>query len=596
MDHYSAIAQDPMFDEAIMDRVQRNVIRDKNEPSVIIWSLGNESGYGESFEKAGRWIKEYDDSRLTHYENCHVEAYGRKNDTSMIDLESRMYYSTESIDEYFKDGKKKKPFIQCEFIHAMGNGPGDIEDYMKRIFKYDGFVGGFAWEWCDHAVYGGRTPDNKQIYRYGGDFGEFPNDGNFCMDGLVYPDRRPHTGLLEYKNCLRPIRASWKDQSSGEVELHNILDFTNISDYAEITCDIQNNGTVVRTVDLGSPDIPPHESIIIKIKGLKNVGNSDIILRYSAKKDTLYCKKGYEIGFDQLICSTEGFTASKLKKGSLEINENGNQIAVAGKTFRYVFSKKSGLFDSMVKENTALLSRPMEYQIYRAPTDNDMNIKKVWCQYGYDRITQKVYDCTVANDSGIISIKCKMSIAAVSIMKFIDIESTFAIDSEGSIDAKIKCSKNPDFPFLPRFGIRMFMPQSFNNVEYYGFGPNESYEDKHRSSYRALFSSKVANMHEDYIKPQENSSHYACSYMSINDDQTTMYISTDKLFSFNASVYTREELTAKKHNYELVPSGGTVLSLDYRMSGVGSNSCGPELLPQYRLSENKFEFDFNIRF
>lgn len=212
LDHYSALAVEPMFKKAILDRSQRSVIRDKNNACIFAWSLGNESGWGENLENAARWVKSYDPSRLLHYENCHVEAYGRKNDTSMLDLYSHMYWPTEKIDEYFSTTAIKTPFIQCEYIHAMGNGPGDISDYMERFWKYDGFVGGFVWEWCDHAVYGGRTPDNRDIYRYGGDNGEFPHDGNFCMDGLVYPDRTPHTGLLEYKQAIRPLSAKWLDK------------------------------------------------------------------------------------------------------------------------------------------------------------------------------------------------------------------------------------------------------------------------------------------------------------------------------------------------------------------------------------------------
>ena len=233
-ENYADAADDPQFGEAILDRMQRSVIRDKNNAAVVIWSLGNESGWGENFEAAGRWAKEYDPSRLLHYENFLTYHKVRKPDFSMLDLYSRMYAPLDQVRDYFagKDldenlPEKKLPFIQCEYIHAMGNGPGDAEDYQQLIMEYDGFCGGFVWEWCDHAVYGGTTPDNRPIYRYGGDFGEFPHDGNFCMDGLVYPDRTPHTGLLEYKNVIRPIRARRAEGKADTFILHNYLDFTN---------------------------------------------------------------------------------------------------------------------------------------------------------------------------------------------------------------------------------------------------------------------------------------------------------------------------------------------------------------------------------
>ena len=197
MDEYADNALNPIFDKAIMDRIQRSVIRDKNNACVLMWSYGNETGWGPSFEKAGAWVREYDPSRLTHYENTYYDARGHKNDLSSLTTESRMYSAPEWIDEYMVDPKYTKPLVLCEYIHAMGNGPGDAEQYQQLIMKYDRFMGGFVWEWCDHAVYGGTTPDNRDIFRYGGDFGEYPHDGNFCMDGLVYPDAR---GACEPRN------------------------------------------------------------------------------------------------------------------------------------------------------------------------------------------------------------------------------------------------------------------------------------------------------------------------------------------------------------------------------------------------------------
>lgn len=596
MDHYSALAVDPMYEAAILDRIQRSVIRDKNNASVIIWSYGNESGYGESFEKAGRWIKSYDPSRLTHYENCHIEAYGRKNDTSMLDLESRMYYSTQDIDKYLKGSKKdRKPFVQCEFIHAMGNGPGDIEDYMEQIFKYDGFFGGFVWEWCDHAVFAGVTEDGKPIYRYGGDSGEFPHDGNFCMDGLVYPDRTPHTGLLEYKNCIRPVRASWKNKKKGEVLLKNILDFTDIAEIADVSYEVQEDGVTTVCGSFEGLSIEPHGTAVVKAEGLDGSGDISLIIRYTAKEDCEFYPQGYELGFDQLIWNEKKYVPAKLVSGEISLSQDNVRAYISSPLFSYIFNKKTGLFESMVKNNTTLISRPMEWNIYRAPTDNDQYIDNEWRRYGYDRITQRVYDSTASEEDGRVIIRSTLSIAAVYIMKFINIKSEFVIDSEGNVRAKIEGRKNKDFPFLPRFGIRMFMPESFGAAEYFGYGPYESYEDKHRASYLGLFADTPENMHEDYIKPQENGSHFGCKYVTLTDGSRALTVTSPKPFSFNVSPYTREELTEKKHNYELKKSGYTVLSVDYRMSGVGSNSCGPELLPQYRMDEEQFCFEFDIQ-
>ena len=261
--------------EAIVDRSQRNVMRDKNAASVVVWSLGNESGYGENFEAAGRWVKAYDPSRLLHYENSymyHKDREGYTPDVSMIDLYSRMYspinpaadawHSKSSIEEFFANGQtdedfkgRKMPYVLCEYIHAMGNGPGDAEDYQQEIMNRPGFVGGFVWEWCDHAVYGGTTPDNRPIYRYGGDFGEFPHDANFCMDGLVYPDRTPHTGLLEFKNVIRPVRATLL--SGSTFKLHNYLDFTNAADYLTLSYEVMQDGETLFGGQLRCPPSLP---------------------------------------------------------------------------------------------------------------------------------------------------------------------------------------------------------------------------------------------------------------------------------------------------------------------------------------------------
>ena len=227
---YGLLANDPRFAKTVLDRVQRLVERDKNRTCVVIWSMGNESGYGENFAAALRWTKQKDPTRLTHYESCRYPAADYQPDYSPIDLHSRMYASVQEMIDYCESGPDK-PFIQCEYVHAMGNGPGDIEDYYQVIQKYDTACGGFVWEWCDHAVYAGITKENKPVYRYGGDSGEFPHDGNFCMDGLVYPDRTPHTGLNEFKNVQRPLRASF-DRENRTLTLDNMMVVTDASSFA----------------------------------------------------------------------------------------------------------------------------------------------------------------------------------------------------------------------------------------------------------------------------------------------------------------------------------------------------------------------------
>ena len=601
-ENYADAADDPQFGEAILDRMQRSVIRDKNNAAVVIWSLGNESGWGENFEAAGRWAKEYDPSRLLHYENFLTYHKARKPDFSMLDLYSRMYASLDQVRDYFawKDldenlPEKKLPFIQCEYIHAMGNGPGDAEDYQQLIMEYDGFCGGFVWEWCDHAVYGGTTPDNRPIYRYGGDFGEFPHDGNFCMDGLVYPDRTPHTGLLEYKNVIRPIRARRAEGKADTFILHNYLDFTNAEDFLTVSYEISQDGEVLYGGELELPHLPPHGEAEVVLPALPEGGVCTLLLSYATKAAGDFCTAGHALGFDEIVLHDEPFFLDAPAEGPVELEETGDAVVLTGEKFRYVFNKHTGLFDSLVWQNRNYLEKPMGWNLYRAPTDNNQYIRHQWELAGYHRPTVKVYGVQVSRlENGGACVTCQLSIAALTVSPFLRVEAQWAIDAQGRMDASLDCRRDGRFPWLPRFGVRLFLPRDFASVEYFGYGPYESYQDKHQASHLGVYAQAVDAMHEDYLKPQENSSHWGCRYVTLTDGAYSLTASSETPFSMNVSPYTQEELAEKKHNYELTKCGQTVLCLDYKMSGVGSNSCGPELLPQYRLEEEKFAFRFTL--
>lgn len=590
---YATIAEDPQFRAAILDRVQRNVERDKNHGSVVIWSLGNESGYGENFVAAAKWIEGYDPSRLIHFESEHYTLSNHNPDISPLHLYSRMYASTEDIDRYFADPGNIRPFIQCEFVHAMGNGPGDIEDYMEQIYRYDGFCGGFVWEWCDHAVYGGRTPDGRVIYRYGGDFGDVHNDGNFCMDGLVYPDRRVHTGLLEYKNCIRPIRAAY-NKDDKTITLKNMLDFTDVNTFADISYDICENGEAVYTGRYESISAAPHSTVTLPLPAdLPDEGDVTMILRYDAKEDGPFYDKGYPLGFDELILCEAEKELILHPAGHVEIEENETLISLTGKDFRYELSKHTGLWTMLNHHNHSYLKEPIQWNIFRAPTDNDATIRQQWSACGYDRMMTRVYSCSAqSRTNGSAVITAKLGMAAVSIKKFIDISVEWITSGDGKILCGMDVRKSPDFPYLPRFGLRMFLQKTFSNTEYFGYGPYESYIDKRRASYLGVFSSDVRDMHEDYIKPQENGSHYGCRYVTVTDGVFALRASAAKPFCFNTSYYKQEELSSKMHNYELEEADCTVFCLDYHQSGVGSNSCGPALKEKYRLNETDFRFEF----
>lgn len=625
-DTFGLLACDPEFEASILDRVQRCVIRDKNHASVLFWSLGNESGYGRNFELAGRWVKDYDPSRPVHYESSIYVKKGQEADTSMLDVYSRMYPSLAAIDTWLQEADARetlnaapsdyqKPFVICEFVHSMGNGPGDIEEYYERIYSHPRMCGGFAWEWCDHAIYMGRTIDGRKKYYYGGDFKEIPHDENFCVDGLVYPDRRPHTGLKEYKNVIRPIRIALEadEREQFTFRIQNMTDFTGLTDIAEIQYTFSCNGQKVLSGILPHMEVLPHQSTLFQLpKPAMTDGVWHADFTYLQKCDGSLTPKGHSLGFDQILLCNKAETVSapincrfdyksscKTDENSITWNEDLRYILLSGEKFCYIFDKYKGTFSQMTVNGKVLLNRPVEFNLWRAPTDNDMYQQADWRAAGYDRTTVKVYSTDITSlEDGSALIICRLAIHAVHIQKILNVTAKWQIHSDGRLGAELEAERcDPQMPYLPRFGLRFFLPDGFKQVDYTGYGPYESYMDKHRASWYGCFVSSVEGLHEDYIKPQENGSHWGCTQVSLYSPLNGKMTVTGKApFSFNASVYTQEELEQARHNYELSPSGSTVFCLDYKMSGVGSNSCGPKLLEAYRLNEMNFCFCFEINF
>ena len=460
----------------------------------------------------------------------------------------------------------------------------------------DGYAGGFVWEWCDHAVYGGTTPDNRDIFRYGGDFGEYPHDGNFCMDGLVYPDRTPHTGLLEYKNVIRPVRAALVNRETGEIQLTNYRDFTNTEEFLTLSWEIQQDGDTVACGVMDDIRIAPHESGVITLPdAIPTEGDVAVLLQYSAKKnDSVFFEKGHPLGFDQLIVSRGARKEEALRKGFVIAEEDSRAVTVTGDSFRYMFSKTEGVFTSMVKNNVNIMTRPMTWNVWRAPTDNDQFVRKEWEQAGYNEPAIKVYACNAKEEDGVVVIDCKLSLAAVYRRPFLHLDCRFTVDAEGKVRAEINGKRDMERPFLPRFGLRMFLPKSFDTAEYYGYGPYESYCDKHHASSLGHFAQTADDLFEDYVKPQENGSHFGCARVTITDGAGAVTVTSPEDFSFNLSHYTQEEMTEKMHNYELTESLDNVFCFDCKMSGVGSNSCGPRLAKAMQFDDETFMFKFDL--
>lgn len=594
------IADNPAFLQATLDRTQRLVVRDKNRPCVLIWSMGNESAYGCGFEESLKWTKTYDPARLTHYESACYHSDARKFDFSNLDLYSSMYLTREKIQEYLAS-EPDKPLLLCEYCHAMGNGPGDLEDYFKLFASSDLLCGGFVWEWCDHAIYKGQADNGKAMYYYGGDHGEYLHDGNFCMDGLVYPDRRPHTGLLEYKNVHRPARVVAFSQATGQITLRNELDFTILGEYLSVQYQITCDGQIISNGRISElPAILPHQTGILSIPiHIPSKGRCFLKLCYLTAYASAIVPAGYFLGFDEipLVNADPRYQLSVAVPAypePLTVSESSRYLTVSGNSFTYTLDRSTGLWSSLLLQRREFLTQPMELNIWRAPTDNDRNIKATWYRAQLNRAYARAYAITCEEAADHVRIVCEMGIVAASVQRIASVQLSWTVFETGIIMADLHVVQNPDFPSLPRFGFRMFLPKEMQRVSYFGMGPMESYVDKHRAASHALYECSVSALHEDYLRPQENGSHWDCSFVEISNGANALTVSADKPFSFNASQYTQEELTEKTHNFELMPCDGTVLCIDYAQAGIGSNSCGPALLSQYQVP--KQPFDFSVTF
>ncbi len=599
---YSLFADDPDFAPAVLDRVQANVERDKNVTSVLIWSMGNEAGYGGCFEQATHWTKDRDPSRLVHYEGAlHAHRYdpdeypakqiweykqfereGKKFDFSAIDMYSRMYPPVEECVEYAKNGDK--PMILCEYVHSMGNGPGDPEDYWQAFYAHDELAGGFVWEWCDHSVYMGITPDGQDKFFYGGDWGDKLNDGNFCMDGLVFPDRRPSTSLLELRNVMRPVRLV--GVKGSEFTFKNMLDFTDLRDRIGISFEVKTDGVTVSSGMLPNTACAPHRTFkAVLPKALPDEERTSVIFRYIDLREDRPDYMPEELGFDQYVLPLRTVEIGVESKKAPKIAEIGGNLVVSGTNFRYVYDRKHAAFTEIVNRNVSYLAAPMDINIWRAPTDNDRVVRYQWQRARYDETFVRVYETRTGVEDNKAVLEQELGLVAVATQKIMKIRARYEITGDGEILIDLRGEKLPIMPFLPRFGLRFFLNNDFEQVSYYGYGPNESYIDKRRDSWLDRFDDTVTNLFEDYLKPQENGSHYGCDELRLTNATGASLLISGSGFSFNASHYTEEELTEKAHNFELEECGMTVLCLDGEMSGIGSGSCGPQLAKKYQVGE-----------
>lgn len=592
----------PDYTAAYLDRSERMLERDKNHPSVIMWSVGNESAEGlnhrlqiEYFRRRdpSRIVHAEDESRMTHHRIFYEKKEGAE-PCNYLDIESFMYMPVSGLENLLQDPRYTRPIFLCEYCHAMGNGPGDLKDYWDLIWANEQLMGGCVWEFTDHSVAIGTNKYLAPEYTYGGDFGDYPNDANFCQDGLVYPDRTPHTGLLELKQAIAPV-AITAGQREGEIVVRNRRYFTSLSDLS-LHYTVEANGKVVRAGALDLSAEPQSEEILSLYEKDESKGMRTLNISIRQKNYTAWAEAGHEVAFKQLLLEERAVEAEPARRYAMAFDETKETVSVrAGETV-YTFDKTEGCLISCIDAGKEMLTEPMRPIVWRAPIDNDRYIRHQWESKGYANLCLRCDSFALAEvTTEAVSLKAEWCMAAPAKAPIVRAKVVYRITADGVLEVSLDASVKEGEPFLPRFGLRLQMPAGCEQMRYFGYGPMESYVDKRLAARLGDFSSTVMENYEPYIRPQENGAHYGCRFASLTDYTGHGLLFVAPAFSFSASHFTPEQLTVAKHRTELVPDDDVTVIIDYKQSGCGSNSCGPGLAEKYQLCEKAFAFTFKIK-
>ena len=589
----------PEWENAFLDRAKRLVERDINHPCVIFWSLGNESGFGKNHEAMSAWIKARDNSRLIHYECSNIVNSPKET----VDMLSYMY---PSVDEMVKKSQEEpdRPYFLCEYSHAMGNGPGDIQDYWEQIYHYPNLIGGCIWEWADHSVILKDTC-GQPYYAYGGDNGEETHDGNFCCDGLCFPNREFSPGALEAKAVYQGI--AFESYQNGSLTLINRYDFTNLSAFS-FQWSVEKDGEIVSRGTLPVA-LAPHEtsSFLLQPELPKSciLGcylNIDVVTTL----DTPWEAAGYPVASAQFQLDVPCIKSKDIRPfEQISVKEDENYIGVFGETFAYQISKHSGQFTSIQKMGVELLYAPVQLSVWRAPTDNDRVIKYKWAFFGdsidnppcenYNILMNHVYGITQKLEDGYAEIKVDYSMAGISRMPFAKGSICYQINRLGEIKVSAQADLRKECTYLPRFGFEFPVACGNASFEYFGMGPKENYVDICHHARMGYFKSTAEAEYVPYVMPQEHGNHENTKLLAVQDNRGRgLLFRTESTFACNVSRYSAQTLTNAVHTCDLVKEPGSIVRLDYKVSGIGSGSCGPQLMEQYQLHDKQIDFRFTV--
>lgn len=603
--------------DAFIDRVYRMAMRDRNHPSVIMWSMGNESEFGECQKAAIDCLAEFGDKdgRLIHYQGQaqDIWARGRVRGKDIFRLDgdffydkltvrSEMYTLTLENMKIILESSDPRPYFLCEFGHAMGVGPGGLDVYMNAIEEYDNFIGGCIWEWCDHSVE--QTDENgKPFFTYGGYFGDFPNDENFCCDGLVYPNRKPHTGIKEYKEFIKPLYA--KITGENQITLYSRYDFINSDNLTATVC-IMRDGKCIKETTYKT-NVPPRGSEVLTTDLSVPDDGRDYRVKvlFKTTNDTLWEKAGYEVGFSEEILKEAADKKdyyifeekAEQKKAPLKYSKSGVMLTVSGNGFEYSFNTLKGALAKVVKNGKTVINKEVQLCAFRAPHDNDRNIKAEWFKERLDRLYTTCFGYEILNqDENSFVFKANVHLAAATIKPILVGTVTYEVNNSGEISVNISTLTREGLEFtLPRFGMEFSVSEDFENIKYLGNGPFENYPDFKLASSFGEYTSTVTEQYEPYIFPQSCGNHTDVRYVKLTEKggEEITFVPKGNMH-FTAMHFTEDDLHKASYTKDLTPRKDVILHIDYKNGGIGSNSCGPMPELKHTIDRRKIDFTFKL--